>query len=107
MTKCDFDLLEGFKKKVFPSANFSIKVYRSDFSPSRFAVVLSSKTIKKAVERNKKKRQIRNIILKNKSLFQDGFTVVIYPKKTIKERDFVSMEKELDNLFKKSDILKC
>ena len=106
LIKRDFDLIEGFGRKTFSSGSFTIKVYFSGFSPSKFAVVLSSKTARKAHERNKIKRQTRSIISKKLKLFQKGFAVVIYPKKTDKEENFELMEKDLNNLFKRSGLLK-
>ncbi len=105
LTKNDFNLLGNFEKKTFSSDSFTLKVYFSGFSPSRFAVVLSSKMFKKAVERNKKKRHIKSLISKNLNFFQDGLAVVIYPKKKEKEETFWDVEKKLKGIFKKSKIL--
>lgn len=105
LTKHDFVFLKNFEKKVFSSDSFTLKVYFSGFSPSRFAVVLSSKTLKKAVDRNKKKRQIKSVIFKNLDFLKDGLAVVIYPKENTREEKFASLEKKLIDIFKKSNIL--
>lgn len=106
LTKQDFDILKSFKKKVFSSDDFTLKIYFSDFSPSRFGIILSSKIFKKAVERNKKKRQIRYIIFKNLKFFQDGLAIVVYLKEGVKEKKIRFLEESLNNFFKESGILK-
>lgn len=70
-----------------------------------FAIVLSGKTFKKAVERNKIRRQIFSILekyLKEKSLvFDQNLAFLIYPKKEIKTIKFLDLEKELYNTLNK------
>jgi len=65
----------------------------------KFAVVISSKSFKKAVERNKIRRQIYSILeiwqkenLKIKNIF-----FIFYPKKEIQNLKFLDLEKEVYN----------
>ncbi|MFC1756802.1 ribonuclease P protein component [Patescibacteria group bacterium] len=102
----DFKSLKGLEKKTFNTVNFAIKVYEIDFKPSRFSVVVPVGFSKKAIERNKIKRQIKGIILENIKNFKDGLAVVFYVKKEIKKVSFEDMKKDLDFLFRKTKILK-
>jgi ribonuclease P protein component len=105
LKKTDFGILKNCKKKDFSSTNFILKLYNFNFSPSRFAVVISSSVSKKAVQRNKLKRQAKNIILRHLKNFKKGFAAMIYFKRESAKISFKEMEEELLNLFKKSGIL--
>jgi len=105
LKKTDFDALGRFKKRIFVSENFTLRTYDSGFKPSRFAVVVSSKVLKKAVERNKKRRQIKGVIIQNADNLLNGFAVIIYLKKEGAKTNFKMLNKELSGLFRKSDLL--
>ncbi len=105
--KEDFESIKNFKRKSFSSKNFTLKLYDSAFSPSRFAIVVSKNFSKSAVNRNRIKRQIKGIINKNIKEIKNGFAIIIYIKKEVKEKiNFKETQKEIINLFKKSNILK-
>lgn len=106
LKKSDFDVLRKFKKKVFSSSNFNLKLYYSNFNPSRFAVVVSSKVLKKAVDRNKIKRRVKSVFINNSESLKKGFAVIVYPSKKTINMSFKEMEQELLSLIKKSEIFK-
>ena len=60
-----------------------------------------SKSIGKAVVRNKIKRQLRVIIDNNKKLFQNNRNYIIMVRKDILNISFQDMEKQLINLMQK------
>jgi len=65
-----------------------------------FGISIPKKT-GNAVVRNKIKRQIKNIIDKNKINIQNNYNYVIIIRKEILELPYLEMEKELISLFKK------
>lgn len=95
----------SFSLKTVRNNLFDVKTFsniNSDNSgDKKFAVILSGKTFKKAVDRNKIKRRINSILEKkiealnkeNKQAF-----IFIYPKKEIINIQFQDLEKELYNV---------
>ena len=109
-----FDKKEGFSfiLKTIRNDFFDAKIFSkskkenagsfSDIFSNKFAVILSSKTFKKAVERNNIKRQIYSIIenyLKDSKNTNTFYFVLIYPKKDILNIKFQDLKKELYNTF--------
>jgi len=76
------DLKKFFSKKYEKIKNniFLIYYQKNDFNYPRFAVLCDQKMFKKAVERNKKRRQIYSIIrelLKEKKIKNYDFFIII------------------------------
>ena len=65
--------------------------------------VAVGKKVGNAVTRNKIKRQIRNIIDKNKNLFPKYHNYIIISKKEVLSLSFIQMEKEIINLINKGE----
>lgn len=65
----------------------------------RFAVVVSKKISKKAVERNLIRRKIYRIIGKNMNIFPDNFAGIFLVKKNILNKSEEEMEKCLKSIF--------
>lgn len=84
------DIKDVFKKgKTLNSGSFRIK-YLIDGSNSKlFAVSVSSRVFKKAVERNRIRRRLSEIIRKNIFRIRPGFKAVISVKKGFTERDLI------------------
>lgn len=83
-----------------------IKYKKNNLDESRFAVVVGTKVSKKAVERNKLKRQIRAIIRNNIDGFVSGYDIVFIGKKESLNKDTKELEKQILNVLKKTDLLK-
>ncbi|MFH1899674.1 MAG: ribonuclease P protein component [Patescibacteria group bacterium] len=71
---------------------------------SRFGIVISTKISKKAVVRNKSKRQIRAVIHKNLANIEKGFDIVILTKPAVTVTDFQKIEQTLVFLLTKGGI---
>lgn len=78
---------------------------RDDEDPSRFAFIVSAKTEKSAVKRNKARRQLREIIREQLSCVKPGLDVAITIKKPFLELDFAEKEKEAKNVLKKANVI--
>jgi ribonuclease P protein component len=95
-----FNKKEGsfFSFKNTRNSLFDIKYFSNrEIKENKYAVILSGKTFKKAVERNKIKRQIYSLIEKFEA--KKGCFVLIYPKKEISKVLFQDLKKELYNVF--------
>jgi ribonuclease P protein component len=96
----EFD--EIFKKgKGLREESLFLKIIEKE--PTKIGIVVSKKISKKAVERNKIKRQIREIARKQN--FKKGFQMIIITYPSIKEKSFEDIENQLINLFKKAKCL--
>lgn len=84
-----------FKNKTsFYSLYFTFIYKPNDVKHLRYAILISKKNEKKAVHRNKIKRQIRSI-LRNCEFNKYFFDVVIIPKKAFLNFNFENKKKDL------------
>lgn len=96
------DLFDKKERSFFSFKNsrnnlFDIKYFSNpEIKSNKYAVILSSKTFKKAVTRNKIKRQIYSLVEKFEA--KAGCFVLIYPKKEIEKVLFQDLKKELYNV---------
>lgn len=101
---------KSFFKNIKKTDNFSIKHTYLRLAPveldhSVFAFIISSKQVKRAVDRNRIKRRARDIVAKMIDKIKPGFCVLIYFKPQNADFKYSEMEQELTNLFKKAKIL--
>jgi ribonuclease P protein component len=100
----DFD--NTFKDGAGSFSNtLGIKFIKNNLKESRFGIVVSNKISKKAVTRNKIKRQIREIIHKNINEIKKGLDIMIICRPEIDKKDFSEIEKTLIQLFKKINLI--
>jgi ribonuclease P protein component len=95
--KKDFDLV--FKQgQIFKQGLFYFKVRPNKSKTSRFGFIVSKKFSKKAVERNRIKRMLREMIYPrtDKIKIPSDIIITVMPKAGEKE-----LEKIIDKLFKK------
>ncbi len=97
--------------KIFKKGqgNFSnivgIKLMPNNLTDSRFGIIVSNKISKKAVERNKIRRQIREIIRLNLDKIKKGFDIAIICLPEIKKKKYKEIEKEILKIFKKMNVM--
>lgn len=92
--------------RFFSEGNISLKAKKNNLGRTRIGIMVGLKFSKKAVERNKIKRQIREItreFLPDK--LKKGFDVVIMPKKSREIVSFESLKENLENVFKKANLI--
>lgn len=80
--------------------NKYFSIYYLDSDSNKYGITIPKK-IGKAHIRNRIKRQIKNIIIKNEKDIQTNYNYVIIIKEAILELDYSNMTKELITLFKK------
>lgn len=100
----DFDRI--FSSGSFFSESFlSAKMAKNDFGFSRFAFIVSNKVSKKAHERNRIKRLLREAIRMSLVNIRQGIDVVFIVKVNISEKSTEEVKVVVDRLLKKSGLL--
>jgi ribonuclease P protein component len=94
------DINNVFKRGGIAAGNFIfLRFTKNDLSANRFALVVSSKISKKAVSRNKIKRQLREVIQGVVINAGKGFDFVVIARPTIVDKKFKDIKKETDEIF--------
>lgn len=93
------------KGKFFSNEFFLVKLHPNRFPNNRFAVIVNKKISKKAVIRNKIKRQIREIIRINQGQLKTGFDIIVIVKKDLTRESYKNIEQNLLHLFKRAGLL--
>lgn len=99
----DFQLVFKEGKRGF-SKFFSVRYKENNLKNPRIAVVVSNKVSKKAVERNKLKRQIRSIVKLFIPDFNSNFDIIVSALSPALGKDYNTLQEELSKTFKKNKI---
>ncbi|MEK7502258.1 MAG: ribonuclease P protein component [Patescibacteria group bacterium] len=89
------------KENQISSNFFLIKIAENKTEYKRFAVVVSKRIDKRAVIRNKIKRQIRRCIEENKNDLPSGKDILMIVRPKIKDRQIEEICESVKKLFKK------
>lgn len=99
----DKDIQPVLKKgKIFFSPFFNLKILKNNLENPRFCIIVSTHISKKAVVRNRVKRQLRAIIYKNLGQIKNNYDFIILTKPAVTVAKFQELEKALVFLFKKT-----
>ena len=102
--KKDFEKL--FKEgRSFREKLLVLKANKNNLGKSRFGFIVSKKVSKKAVARNKIRRQLREIVRKEINNYQKGFDVAIIALPGIELKSFKEIDQTLKSALKKIKIL--
>ena len=93
----DFDNVWQTGRSSFDEA-LGLKASKNKLANSRFGFIVSAKISKKAVDRNKIKRQLRQVIRDSIKEIKPGYDVVIITQPAIINKEY----KEIKNLVLKS-----
>lgn len=94
------DIDNVFKKgKTITGSFIFLRIVKNNLDINRFAFVISTKISKKAVVRNKIRRQLREIIKKDILKTKQGFDFILIAKSQIINQDFKGIEKEINAIF--------
>lgn len=100
----DINTLFAHGKSVF-GTGLGMKFHSNRRPQSRFAVVVGTKVSKKAVERNRLKRQIRAIIYERLSDIAPGYDVVFFAKKGALGKSFHELSEHVMRALKTAKLL--
>ena len=103
--KSDFEAVRE-NGRMFSGRNFSLSYRnRGDEKKTRFGFVVSKKVSKRAVERNRAKRVLREIVRKNISSVKAGFDCIFLVKKAFLGMKSSEVEVEVKEALKKFEII--
>ena len=91
-------------KKIFKQGEsshakiFSIKVLANGLEANRYGIIISAKVSKKAIERNKLKRQFRGALKEFDKKLACGFDLVIIVSPAAKNREYEFIKSELEKI---------
>lgn len=95
-----------FSKGFYFSGSFlSLKIAKSNLQICRFGFIVSKKVSKKAVERNRAKRLLRESIRLTQKNIKTGFDAVFISKAGIVGKDFEEVNSAVEKLLKRSGLL--
>lgn len=98
--KKEFDIVFKGGRAVYGDT-FGLKIIKNNLGFGRFGLIIGAKISKKAVERNKLRRRLREVIKKNLSGLKDGFDAVIIALPGATKKNQREVEQTIINLFKK------
>ncbi|HMQ50601.1 MAG TPA: ribonuclease P protein component [Anaerolineae bacterium] len=99
----DFQRVRQFGQS-YASPIMVLAFLRNELDHNRFGFVVS-KRLGKAVERNKIKRQLREVARLRLSQIKPGYDLVIIARKSASQVPFTAIRQVLDRLLKAADLL--
>lgn len=94
------DFQNVYKKGISSyNRDFKVVALSNDLPYNRYGFSISKK-FGKAFERNRMKRQLREIVRLNDIKFPKSFDYIIIPRQSIKNEEYATIEKSLFHCFK-------
>ncbi len=104
--KKDFEQVIKKGKKI-EKAFLVLKFFENSLEEvTRVGFVVSQKISKKASLRNQIKRRLREIIKNNLINLKPGYDLIFFTKRSIKEKDFLEMEKVVKQILEQAGLKK-
>ncbi|MDO8667985.1 MAG: ribonuclease P protein component [bacterium] len=101
------DFEKVFKRgKSFYTKLLGAKALTSELKFNRFGIVISTKISKKATERNRLKRQIRQAIRELNEELRSGLDLVVMALPGFLNQEYKTVKGELEKIFKALKLLK-
>ena len=102
----DKDFKRVFKKGRFFIVKFiNLRIVENNFEISRFGFIISKKNFKKAVDRNKIKRRLRDTIHSRLEKIKPGFDVVVMVRREIGNKSYQEIDEVMEEILNKAKIL--
>jgi ribonuclease P protein component len=103
LKKKDFDNVWKSGRSAFGRL-LGVKAIKNELIENRFGITVGLKFSKKAVERNKIKRRLREILRRKSPSMNPGFDVAITVLPAARLSDFEDLKKEIEWCFRKLNI---
>lgn len=100
----DFKRVNASGRSFF-SPQFKLRHIANSLEVSRFGIVTSTKLSKKAVERNRIRRQVSEVLRLNNDKITSGQDVIIWVKTPALNKDYQELEEKLLGLLNKAKLL--
>jgi ribonuclease P protein component len=84
--------------RLIGSPAFGVLVLKKEDEEKKFGFIISKKVSKKAVDRNKIKRRIAEVIRKNLEKFEPGIRIIFLAKKETLNKKIEEIENEIKKL---------
>lgn len=95
-----------FKRgKFFAEEFISLKAAKNNLEISRFGFIVGKKASKKAVKRNRVKRQMREIVRLRLNKIKIGFDIIIMVRPEIVGKDYGKIERVMNNILIKAKLI--
>ena len=101
----DFELIKKRGKKI-QGELFGLLVLKTQNDYSRLGFILSTKLSKKAVKRNRAKRQLREAVREFLPKAKPGFDIIFLGKKGVLEADFKQIKRGVKEVFQQASLLR-
>lgn len=102
--KKDFERVSK-KGRSFKEDFLVLRIVSNNLKINRFGFVVSRKVSKKAFQRNKIKRRLRELIRLKLSKLKKGADVILIACPGLEAKDFWEIEENINKLFKKAKII--
>jgi ribonuclease P protein component len=103
--KKDFDKVHK-DGQFFSKDNIAIKVIKNGLPDTRIGIIVGLRFSKKAVERNKMKREVRDLFQPKLREFKKGFDVMVIVRKKENERIvFKKLQENIKEVLERTDLL--
>lgn len=101
----DFEKI--FKQgKAYYTKLLGVKILASQFRFNRFGIIISSKVSKKATERNRLKRRIRQAVRELDKKLKSGFDLAVIASPGFLKQDYEIIKGELEKIFRELKLFK-
>lgn len=94
------------KGKSFKEDFLVLKIVPNDFQTSQFGFIISQKVSKKAVVRNKIRRELKELMRLKIDKIKKGIDGVFMVLPGLEKKDFWEIETVLNNLLKKAKLIR-
>jgi len=88
------------KGKILYSPLFGFLTYKENDDQKKFGFIVSKKISKKAVDRNKIRRILSEVVRENLEKFENGTRIIFLTKKEILGKKMKEIEKEVEKFMK-------
>ena len=92
--------------KIASNQNFTLRFLKNGKNTNRLGVVISKKVSKKAVKRNKLRRQIKAYFAQISNNLKTGYDLLINVKPTCLDLSYQKLTKSINYLLKKKGLIK-